>query len=249
MNLSRKIIVAGLLASVAACAPKAPPPPPPPPPPPVAVVVPPRPLPPGNASLTQILPGRGIDGRFVTANSGITGDRAFWQLKIGLNVAAIGCRGLEETTLVSAYNNIIKTHGKVIKSTEKSVITQLGKENRNNGIAPRDRLSTQLFNYFAQPPAQRGFCARANEIAQLVSATPTAQLVEQAPAHLARLDEPFSEFYEAYARYQSDAVAWDTKYAPRPAVAPAYGAPATPVQPTGTSSAAAAIPTVPAGNH
>jgi hypothetical protein len=231
MNLSRKIIVAGLLASVAACAPK-PPPPPPPPPPPVVVVIPPRPLPPGNAALTQILPGRAIDGRFVTANSNITGDRAFWQLKIGLNVAAIGCRGLEESTLVAAYNNIIKTHGKVIKSTEKSVITQLGKDNKNNGIAPRDRLSTQLFNYFAQPPAQRAFCARANEIAQLVSSTPTAQLVEQAPAHLARLDEPFNEFYEAYARYQADVVAWDAQYAPRPAAISAPVAPiAAPVQP------------------
>ncbi|MDR7061134.1 MAG: hypothetical protein ACT6QT_06495 [Sphingopyxis sp.] len=240
MNLSRKIIVAGLLASVAACAPK-PPPPPPPPPPPVAVVIPPRPMPPGNAAVTQILPGRGIDGRFVTANSGVTGDRAFWQLKIGLNVAAIGCRGLEETTLISAYNNIIKTHGKVIKSTEKSVITQLGKENKNNGIAPRDRLSTQLFNYFAQPPAQRGFCARANEIAQVVSSTPTAQLVEQAPAHLARLDEPFNEFYQAYAQYQVDAVAWDAKYAPRPAI---MNTPA-PVSPVGPTASV----TVPPGNH
>ncbi len=249
MNLSRKIIVAGLLASVAACAPKPPPPPPPPPPPAVVIVVPPRPYPPGNAAVTQILPGRGMDGRFVTANSNITGDRAFWQLKIGLNVAAIGCRGLEETTLVSAYNNIIKTHGKVIKSTEKSVISQLGKDNKNNGIAPRDRLSTQLFNYFAQPPAQRAFCARANEIAQLVSATPTAQLVEQAPAHLARLDQPFQEFYEAYAKYQSDAVAWDAKYAPPPSI---MSAPA-PVGPTVTSGTTpgtlAAVPAAPTGNH
>ena len=247
MNLSRKIIVAGLLASVAACAPKPVAPPPPPPPPPVAIVIPPRPMPPGNASLTQILPGRAIDGHFVTANSNVTGDRAFWQLKIGLNVAAIGCRGLEETTLVSAYNNIIKAHGKVIKSTEKSVITQLGKENRNNGIAPRDRLSTQLFNYFAQPPAQRAFCSRANEIAQLVSSTPSAQLVEQAPGHLARLDQPFHDFYEAYAKYQVDAVAWDAKYAPRPAPAPAFGtpAPASPVGPT----AASTVSTTPAGNH
>jgi len=77
MNLSRKIIVAGLLVSVAACAPKPVAPPPPPPPPPVVIVIPPRPLPPGNASLTQILPGRGIDGRFVTANRDVAGDRAF----------------------------------------------------------------------------------------------------------------------------------------------------------------------------
>ncbi|MBA3942640.1 MAG: hypothetical protein C0520_15650 [Sphingopyxis sp.] len=228
MNLSRKIILAGLLASVAACAPKPPPPPPPPPPAPVVVVVPPRPLPPGNASPTQILPGRAIDGRFVTANSNITGDRAFWQLKIGLNVAAIGCRGVEETTLVAAYNNIIKTHGKVIRSTEKTVITQLGKETGTNGTAARDKLSTQLFNYFAQPPAQRQFCPRANEIAQLVSSTPTAQIVEQAPAHLARLDQPFLDFYEAYARYQNDVIAWDAKYAPRPATAPVISTPAQP---------------------
>ncbi|AJA09775.1 hypothetical protein SKP52_14455 [Sphingopyxis fribergensis] len=236
MNLSRKIIVAGLLASVAACAPK-PPPPPPPPPPPVVVVIPPRPLPPGNAALTQILPGRALDGQFVTANSNVTGDRAFWQLKIGLNVAAIGCRGVEETTLVSAYNNIIKTHGKVIKSTEKAVITQLGKENKTNGVAARDRLSTQLFNYFAQPPAQRGFCARANEIAQLVSATPTAQVIEQAPAQLARLDQPFHEFYEAYAKYQADVVAWDAQYARPPAIMTAPAAPiTTPAQPATSPS-------------
>lgn len=248
MNLSRKIVVAVLLASVAACAPK-PPPPPPPPPPPVVVVIPPRPLPPGNASLTQILPGRGIDGRFVTANSGVTGDRAFWQLKIALNVAAIGCRGVEEATLVSAYNGMIKTHARVIRSTEKTVISDLAKANKTNGIKERDRLSTQLFNYFAQPPAQRAFCARANEVAQLVSSAPTAQIVEQAPLHLARLDEPFHDFYEAYARYQADVAAWDAKYAPPP---PIMSAPAAPVGPTTTSDNSAAgpqAPTAPTGTN
>jgi hypothetical protein len=245
MKLSRKIILAGLLASAAACAPKPPPPPPPPPPAPPVVVIPPRPLPPGNASLTQILPGRGIDGKFVTANSGVTGERAFWQLKIGLNVAAIGCRGLEETTLVAAYNNIIKTHGKTIRETERSVIRNLGKETRTNGTAARDRLSTQLFNYFAQPPAQRAFCARANEIAQIVSATPSAQLVEQAPVHLGRLDEPFIDFYEAYAKYQADVAAWDAKYAPRPAP---ISAPMPAAMPVDAADTTVTSPPPPSGN-
>ena len=232
MTVSRKIIAAGLLASVAACSPKKPPAPPPPPP--VAIVIPPRPLPPGNAAHTQILPGRGMDGHFVTANSAITGDRAFWQLKIGLNVAAIGCRGLEEATMVSAYNNIIKAHAKVIKSTEKTVISDLGKANRSNGIKERDRLSTQLFNYFAQPPAQRAFCARANEIAQLVSSEPTAQVIAQAPAYLSRLDQPFLDFYEAYAAYQVEAAAWDAKYAPAPLATTPVAPMATPVRPAGS---------------
>src|SRR3546814_20503530 len=78
------------------------------------------------------------------------------------------------------------------------------KETGTNGIAARDKLSTKLFNYFAQPPAQRSFCSRANEIAQIVSSTPSAQVVEQAPANLAKLDEPFVDFYESYAKYQAE---------------------------------------------
>src|SRR3546814_17765577 len=60
------------------------------------------------------------------------------------------------------------------------------------------------------------------------------QLVEQSPAHLARLDEPFKDFYEAYAQYQADVIAWDAKYAPPPAIM-TTPAPATPVGPTVTT--------------
>src|SRR3546814_7919700 len=87
------------------------------------------------------------------------------------------------------------------------------KETGTNGIAARDKLSTKLFNYFAQPPAQRSFCSRANEIAQIVSSTPSAQVVEQAPANLAKLDQPFVDFYQSYAKYQAEVAAWDAKYA------------------------------------
>ena len=107
-------------------------------------------------------------------------------------------------------------------------------EPRGGDLVRRHRLSTRLFTYFAQPPAQRSFCARANEIAQIVSTTPSDQLVEQSPAHLARLDEPFKDFYEAYAQYQADVIAWDAKYAPPPAIM-TTPAPATPVGPTVTT--------------
>lgn len=211
MNLKRKLIFLGLVTTVAACAPKAPPPPPPPPPPPVAVI-PPRPLPPGNASLTQILPARTADGSFATANANLSGERAFWHMKIGLNVAAIGCRGPEEATLVAAYNQIVKTHVRTIQSTEKAVVTQINKELKTKGNGARDKLSTSLFNYFAQPPAQRAFCVKANEIAQIVAATPSQNLVTESTAHLVALDQPFIDFYNAYAQYQRDVAAWDAQY-------------------------------------
>lgn len=231
MNNCSKILLAGLLATVAACAPTPPPLPPPPPAPPPVVYIPPRPLPPGNAALTQTLPERDINGHFVTANSGLTGERAFWQLRIGLNVAAIGCRGLEEATIVSAYNDIVKKHANTIRSTENSVIKELGRATKTNGTAARDRLSTQLFNYFAQPPAQAAFCQKANELAQIVATTPSSALIDNAATQLAQIDQPFVDFYEAFAKYQKDVVAWDARYAPPPpvAAAPVNGLP--PVDP------------------
>ena len=42
-----------------------------------------------------------------------------------------------------------------------------------------------------------------------------------------KLDQPFVDFYEAYAKYQSDAAAWDAKYAPPPVAPPLFGTPAT----------------------
>jgi hypothetical protein len=227
MRIFATATTATLIALLAACAPKpapqpAPAPTPAPTPAPV-VVIPPRPLTPGNAAVTQQLPPRSADGRFMTINSGITGDRAFWQLKTGLNVAAIGCRGAEEATLVSAYNDIIKKHTRAIQAAEKKVIADLGKANGTTGVKERDRLSTQLFNYFAQPPAQRDFCSRAVGLAQTVAATPSAQLTANATAQLATLDQPFIDFYEAFVRYQIDAAAWDARYAPRPATTAAPG--------------------------
>lgn len=230
MRLFASVVTATLIVALAACAPKpAPLPAPPPAPPPAAVVIiPPRPLPPGNAAITQPLPPRDVTGRFVTINSNVDPDRAFWQLKTGLNVAAIGCRGPEEATMVAAYNQIIKSHTRTIQATERKVIAALGKSNRTTGVKERDRLSTQLFNYFAQPPAQRDFCLRAVTLAQTVATTPSAQVVANAPQQLATLDEPFIQFYTAFEQYKLDASAWDAQYGAAYGPAPATAAMAAP---------------------
>jgi hypothetical protein len=169
------------------------------------------------------VPARDAAGRYITLNSGITGERAFWQLKTGLNVAAIGCRGPEEAPLVAAYNQIIKSHTRSIVAAEKKVIADLAKANRTTGVKERDRLSTQLFNYFAQPPAQRPFCERALVLAQTVSTTPTAQLYANAAEQLATLDQPFTDFYAAFERYKAEAAAWDAQYGRRTTVAATNG--------------------------
>lgn len=156
---------------------------------------------PGYAAPNLILPPRDAQGDFVTPNRELTGHDAFWNLRIALNVAAIGCRHPGSLQLIADYNNIIARHGNLIRAAEGSVIAR-------TGVSARDRKSTKLFNYFAQPPAQKQFCPVAGSVAQQVGGMTSAQAVEMAPALLAEIDRPFVDFYHAYARYQVDLAAW-----------------------------------------
>lgn len=156
---------------------------------------------PGFAAANLRLPPRDAQGAYVTPNRDLTGHAAFWNLRIALNVAAIGCRHPGSLQLVADYNNIIARHGGLIRSAEGAVIARIG-------VPARDKMSTKLFNYFAQPPAQKQFCPAAGSIAAQVSGMSADDVVARAPALLAELDRPFIDFYHAYARYQDDLAAW-----------------------------------------
>ncbi len=219
MRRLRVFALGAVLALAAACAPKPAPLPPPPPPlvvPPPVVVIPPRPQSPGFAADTQQLPPIGADGQYVTINSGVSGERAFWHVRTALNVAAVGCRGTVEVPLVAAYNRFVANHSAAIRAAERAVIADLAKSSRTNGIAARDALSTRLFNYFAQPTAGPAFCAAALPMAEEIAAGPAATQFAEARRRLDVMDQPFRDFYAAFARYQRDAAAWDLAYAPPP---------------------------------
>lgn len=158
---------------------------------------------PGFAAPNLRLPQRDAHGDWVTPNRDLTGHTAFWNVKIALNVAAIGCRHAGSLQLISDYNNIIARHGGLIRTAEAAVIAR-------TGVAVRDKMSTKLFNYFAQPPAQKEFCPVAGAIAKQVSGMDSATAVANAPEMLAELDRPFVNFYHAYARYQVDLAEWRT---------------------------------------
>lgn len=168
----------------------------------------PEPLPPGNAAPTLRLPQRDENGDFLTPNRDLHGERAFWNVRIALNVAAIGCRGAHGTQLVADYNHLLQRHAALVRSSETLVIASLARSTGSNGIAARDKLSTRLFNYFAQPPAQAEFCAAAAQVAAELAQNSTDHAMPRATALLARLDQPFVDFYHAYDRYQVELVAW-----------------------------------------
>jgi len=175
---------------------------------------------PGYAAPNLRLPPRDAHGEYATPNRELTGHDAFWNLRIALNVAAIGCRHAASLQLVADYNKIIARHGNLIRSAETSVIARFGRETGSNGIAVRDRTSTKLFNYFAQPPAQKEFCRVAGSIAQQVSGMDAAAAVAMAPAMLAQIDQPFVDFYNAYARYQVELAAYRAQRGHQPRTEP-----------------------------
>ena len=220
-----------LFAALGGCSPT-PPPRPVPPPPPVVVAPPPRPLPPPpapnppNSSAPDLVipPTDGL-GRRMTPNVDLSAQQALWQLRIGLNVAALNCRGPDEAILVSNYSRFLTTNRAAIARAERAVIADQARIAGTNGVAQRDTLSTRLYNYFAQPPVVQNFCARATSITAMAAAEPGANILNFATTQLPQLDQPFVDFYAAYAQYQTSYAVWYASYggqigAPAPGAVP-----------------------------
>ena len=213
-----------LVMSIAACAP--PPPPPRPVPPPVIIAPPPpapmlMPTPPNSAAPTLTIPIVDAMGRRMTPNVDLSPEQALWQLRIGLNVAALNCRGPNEAALVADYARFLNANRAANTRAERWVIADQGRRTGGNGIAARDALSTRLYNYFAQPPVNADFCRTATSVMALAAAEPTATIMNFASTQLPEVDRPFVDFYTAYDRYRADFAAWQSQQvAPIPAVTP-----------------------------
>lgn len=205
------------LCVLASCA-KSPPPAPiaaAPAPPPAPM---PMPRPPAGAAANLTLPAPLADGSFASPNRGLSEPATLWHLRAGLNVAALHCDGTSDS-----YNRIVARH----KTGFAGAHQRLTAEYRSGGGDWQDRFDdamTRLYNHYAQPPATRAFCAAAGPVlAQVEAATPDT-LASIAPAALASLDKPFTDYWAAYHRYRTELAAWRAGQrvaAPRLAVDPA----------------------------
>jgi hypothetical protein len=248
-GLARKAIIAAMTGSfmaIAACAPPPAPPAPAPAPAPAPVPAPApmvMPTPPNSAATNLVIPTMDALGRRMTPNVDLSPEQALWQLRIGLNVAALSCRGPDEVVLVNNYSTFLRSNQRAIAAAERWVITDQGRRNGTNGIAQRDALSTRLYNYFAQPPVKTEFCARATQIMALAAVEPTANILTFASAQIGQLDQPFVDFYAAYDRYRSNFAIWQSQQ-PRPAttVGTTTVPPSTVAPPVGGAPASALPP-------
>lgn len=157
----------------------------------------PAPVPPFGAVPGLSLPDSDGRGGFRTPNSGIGSAEAVWHVRSALNVAALAC---DDRGIVANYNALLKRQKTALAAAHKAELS------RSGSASAMDVHMTRLYNFFAQPPVQRRFCAAASGVAgEAVSARDFPQFASGA---IDRLDRPFQDFYRSYQDYQRNVTAW-----------------------------------------
>lgn len=206
------LTLVGALA-LAACAAK--PPPAPPPAAPVAppqVYVPPRPTPPNGAAANMVIPPVGADGVRETVNARLSPAQSLWNLRSGLNVAALNCLDPAYAPLAARYGAMLKTHSRELSAANRAIASEFRKRYGSGYRAEQDAYLTKVYNYFALPPVLDAFCKASLALSEELVRIPRGKLGEFASVALPRLEGVFEDFFRRYEQYRIDLAAWDARY-------------------------------------
>jgi hypothetical protein len=174
--------------------------------------IPPMPtLPPGLPASINV-PPTDATGTYLTLNHGLDPAETVWHVRSALNVAALGCRGPQEAGLIAAYNAMLKTQKTSLAKALKATETRYKAEQGKTWQTVHDRHMTRVYNFFAQPAAQAGFCAAAGAVIAEAAATKPADFQTFAASALPRLEAPFTDIYRAYDGYRRELAQWQARY-------------------------------------
>lgn len=180
----------------------------------VQEAVPYRPIPPGGAAYTMLLPPLQADGQRTTLNSNLDANATLWHFRSAWNVAALNCLQPDQAPILIGYSAFLRKFSRPLAAANSALDEQFvrARGSRNAGIKAREAYMTQVYNYFALPPAQTEFCGTALAIANDFIATPPADANDFAAANLARYEAVFQNFFRQYQQYQVDSAAWDERW-------------------------------------
>lgn len=217
-NSVRKIVVGGLMVAMLAAGPAlakrkpTPAPLPPPPPAPRQVYVAWKPVPPEHAAPNLAYRALGPDGVRISVNRNISQAQATWNLRSGLNVAALNCRDSRHAGILVNYRSFLKTHSKTLRATNAKVDTEWRGRYGTGFIRAREKFMTEVYNHFAMPPVQPAFCDAALAVSNDAKAVKSVNLHQFAATALPSLEIVFDDFYKRYDQYRLDMTAWEAKW-------------------------------------
>ena len=160
------------------------------------------------------IPPTGELGVRQTVNANLTPAQTTWNLRSALNVAALNCLEPEYTGLVDNYGNFLTRNAKELSATNRALQSEFRQRYGATYRDVQDSYMTQVYNYFALPPAKDAFCDVAFQISQNVALIEPSDLDTYASVALPQIESVFEDFFRSYEQYRVNLQAWDSQYGP-----------------------------------
>ena len=121
-----------------------------------------------------------------------------WNLRSGLNVAALQCQFSPFLRTVPNYNAILAHHNRELAAAYTVLEGYFRRVNGRTGPRQFDLYSTQTYNGFSALNAQLGFCQTASRIGKEALLTPKGQFAQLAAARMREFRASLSPANEGY---------------------------------------------------
>ena len=122
-----------------------------------------------------------------------------WNLRSGLNVAALQCQFSPYLRTVDNYNAILAHHSRELAFAYQSLEGYFRRVHGRTGPRRFDDYSTQTYNNFSTLQAQFGFCQTAARIAKEALARRKGELYQLAAARMRELRGSLTPFHDTFA--------------------------------------------------
>ncbi len=148
------------------------------------------PIDPGDPLVGVPLPG---------ANATELRAHLMWNVRSGLNVAALQCQFSPYLRTVDNYNGIIDHHAVELQQAYATLERYFGRVHGRTGPRRFDDYSTQTYNNFSTLQAQLGFCQTAARIGRDLLAAPRGAFYTVAATRMRELRNSLTPFHDTYA--------------------------------------------------
>lgn len=122
-----------------------------------------------------------------------------WNLRAGLNVAALQCQFSPYLRTVDNYNALLAHHSGELASAYQTLERYFGRVHGRTGPRQFDEYSTQTYNNFSTLQAQIGFCQTAAKIGKEALTRRQGELHQVATARMRELRSSLVVAHDQYA--------------------------------------------------
>ncbi|MBX3561515.1 MAG: hypothetical protein KF780_06835 [Sphingomonas sp.] len=147
------------------------------------------PIEPGDPLVGVPLPG---------ANPAEQRAHLMWNMRSGLNVAALQCQFSPYLRTVDNYNGVIDHHARELREAYAALEGYFRRVHGRAGPRRFDDYSTQTYNNFSTLHAQLGFCQTAARIGRELLATRRGDFYTVASARMRELRNSLTPAYDTY---------------------------------------------------